>query len=58
MQKNLNLLLRRAWPLLIYKTKKKLGVDIQWNVLLSDNAKKTKHQGFPGKSCRVKLTEV
>lgn len=40
------------------KLRKKLQVNIQWNVLLSDNAKKTKHQGFSGKSCKLKLTEV
>lgn len=38
--------------------REKLQVNIQWNVLLSDNAKKTKHQRFSGKSYMVKLTEV
>lgn len=38
--------------------RKKLQVNINWNVLFSDNAKKTKHQGFPGKSYKVKLTEL
>jgi len=38
--------------------RKKLQVNIQWNFLLGDNAKKTRHQGFPGKSYMVKLTEV
>lgn len=36
--------------------RKKIHVNIQWNVLLSDNAQKTKHQGFSGKSYMVTLT--
>lgn len=39
------------------KLRKKLQVNIQWNVLISGNAKKKKQEGFPGKSYIVNLTE-
>lgn len=38
--------------------RKKLQVNVKWNVLLNCNAKTTKHQGFSGKSYMVKLTEI
>lgn len=38
--------------------RKTLQVNVKWNVLLNYNAKKTKYQGFSGKSYLVKLTEV